>query len=247
MHYHLFITDTAEHKFWWTNLSKEDVIRDALIPFINGQVVPWTFEGEDILLNMKTVNIFRIYKSRKMLSDETDDLPDFNTKGCKLCIGDLTREVRKMQTSESLSSLLQISFSKPKNQVFVIMQFGNKLLDSAYEGVIKPLIEKYGMNSLRIDEIQDSGTISEQILEAIAASKIIVADLSGERPNCYYETGFAHAIGKEIILSVNRKDNVHFDLAGFRFIVWETEAELRKRLEERLRAITERRKKKVKY
>jgi hypothetical protein len=61
-----------------------------------------------------------------------------------------------------------------------------------------------------------------------------LADLSGERPNCYYECGFAHALGKEIILTVAAKEPVHFDMAGYRFLVWETEAELRRRLKERL-------------
>ena len=88
---------------------------------------------------------------------------------------------------------------------------------------------------LRIDEIQDSGSITDQVLQAIASSKYILADLTGGRPNCYYETGFAHALGKEMILTIKKGDNIHFDLAGYRFMQWETEAELRRLLRERLK------------
>ena len=114
------------------------------------------------------------------------------------------------------------------------MKFGDEVLDSAYEGVIKPIGEQFGFNVLRVDEIKDSGNISQQILENIACSEIVLAELSGERPNCYYEAGFAHALGKEIIFSIKKGDDIHFDLAGYRFITWKTEAEFRRNLTTRL-------------
>jgi nucleoside 2-deoxyribosyltransferase len=126
------------------------------------------------------------------------------------------------------------------DQVFVVMQFGEKALDSAYEIIIKPLVSEFGLKALRIDEIQDSGKITDQILSEIARSRLVFCDLSGERPNCYYEAGFAHALGKEIVFAVRKDDAVHFDLAGYRFIVWETELELRDELKKRLVALRER-------
>jgi nucleoside 2-deoxyribosyltransferase len=117
------------------------------------------------------------------------------------------------------------------------MKFGDKFLDSAYFGVIKPTIEKYGFKPLRIDEVQDSGRITDQVLEGIATSKYIFADLTGERPNCYYEVGFAHAIGKEMILAIKKGNRIHFDLADYRFIEWETELELREALCKRFSTI----------
>ena len=96
--------------------------------------------------------------------------------------------------------------------------------------MIKPVIEEYGLRALRVDEIQDSGRITDQILENIATSKYVFAELTGERPNCYYECGFAHALGKELILAIKTLNQVHFDLAGYRFIQWETELDLRRKL-----------------
>lgn len=75
------------------------------------------------------------------------------------------------------------------------------------------------------------------MLEQIAESKYVVCDLTGARPNCYYETGFAHALGKDVILLANKKEKIHFDLAGHRFIQWSTEEDLRKKLRERLTAL----------
>ena len=117
------------------------------------------------------------------------------------------------------------------------MKFDDKILDSAYKGVINPMAAEFGLKSLRIDEIQDSGKITEQILTEIARSKVVLCDLSGERPNCYYEAGFAHALGKTMVFSIRKEDAIHFDLAGYRFIVWETELELRNTLRSRLDAL----------
>jgi hypothetical protein len=117
--------------------------------------------------------------------------------------------------------------------VFVVMQFGVPALDSAYQGVIKPVVEEFGFGCLRIDEVGDAGPISEQAEDAIASSEVVLCDLSGERPNCYYETGFAHALGRRLILSIRDADKRHFDLAGRRFIIWATEDDLRAKLRKR--------------
>jgi len=117
-----------------------------------------------------------------------------------------------------------------------VMKFGDEELDSMYEGVIKPLGREIGFDVLRIDEVQDSGNITDQVLEAIASSALIIADLSGERPNTYYEAGYAHALGKEIIFTIRQGDEIHFDLAGYRFVQWRTENDLRQKLLRRLEA-----------
>ena len=117
------------------------------------------------------------------------------------------------------------------------MKFGDDELDSAYEGVIRPVIEANDLKAVRIDEIQDSGRITDQVLEHIAESQFVLSDLSGERPNCYYETGFAHALGRKLILTIRSGDPIHFDLAGYRFIQWSTEADLRGKLRKRFASL----------
>ena len=131
---------------------------------------------------------------------------------------------------------LRSSIAKSR-QVFIIMKFGDKSLDSAYWGAIRPVIEKFGYTPLRINDIEDSGHITDQILEQIKRSEIVLADLTGERPNCYYEAGYAQASGKEMIFTVRKDFPLHFDLAGYRFINWETEEDLRQALTKRLEAI----------
>jgi hypothetical protein len=134
----------------------------------------------------------------------------------------------------------QISLSR---QVFVAMKFGDPVLDSAYEGVIRPVIEdEFKYTVLRVDEIQDSGKITDQILKELGKSEIVLVDLTGERPNCYYEAGYAHALEKKVIFTLKRGEKVHFDLSGYRYIEWSTEQELREQLRKRFQNIYRKRK-----
>jgi hypothetical protein len=148
-------------------------------------------------------------------------------------------ELKLQSATPESRSLLQQAITRPLNQIFVIMKFGDVHLDSAYQGAIKAVAEKeFGFRVLRADEIRDSGQIVNQVLENISRSKIVYAELSGERPNCYYEAGFAHALGKTIIFSIRKGEDIHFDLAGYRFIKWQSEEDLRQQLRRHLESYT---------
>lgn len=123
--------------------------------------------------------------------------------------------------------------------VFVSMMLGNKNLDKVYHEVIEEVIEKFGHQALRIDEIQTSGLIINDIQDGIAKCDIFLADLTGERPNCYYETGIAHALGKPVILTIRRRNKIHFDLAGYRFIQWTKPDGLRRELRKRFKQLAQ--------
>jgi len=229
----------------FTNESEEYVLKNLLVPFINGQVLASDFNSDKkrkILINMKSSITMSIFRTEEEIP-ATDFVPVSGVKDVSDkfksfdCTSEFVEKVREIQAAPAMRSLLQIAFQPPEQQIFVIMKFGDKQLDSAYEGVIKPLSQEFGFRVIRIDEIQDSGKINDQILENIAKSRLIVSDLSGGRPNCYYETGFAHALGKDIVLTIHKGSDIHFDLSTHRFIQWETENELRTALKTRFISI----------
>jgi len=153
------------------------------------------------------------------------------------CTHELIKEIRFDKATQQAKSLMEKLMLPPKHQIFVIMKLKNEELDSVYKGVIRPLGEEFGYHMLRIDEIEDSGMITAQIIESIAESEIVLSELTGERPNCYYETGVAYATGRELILTIKEGEKTHFDLAVHRFIKWRTENHLRTQLRQRLKAI----------
>jgi hypothetical protein len=231
----------------WYNWGEDKIVDELVLPFINGQVIILksgsASNAQGKLFNMKNATFLRIYRTAEKVQATpeksiVEQIKDTEFQGND-CTKDILNKVQKSSSSEPTTSLLQKAFKPPKPQVFVVMKFGDEIMDSAYKSVYKPCIKKLNLTCIRIDEIPDSGKISDQILETIAESKYIIADLTGSRPNCYYEAGFAHALGKEIILTIRDGEAAHFDLQGHRFIQWKTESDLKKKLNLRLKSLEE--------
>ena len=91
-----------------------------------------------------------------------------------------------------------------------------------------------GFRAERVDRISSDSTIDRKIINNLKKAEIIVADLSFERPNCYYELGYARAIGKKIITIASKGSKVHFDVEHYDCLRFtsgeELEGELQKKL-----------------
>ena len=77
----------------------------------------------------------------------------------------------------------------------------------------------------------------EKIYESIINARVIVAEVTAQNLNVYYEVGYAHALNKPTILITKRIDTAPFDLKGYNHIVYKDIRDLRSKLENRLKAI----------
>ena len=108
---------------------------------------------------------------------------------------------------------------QPKPFVFVLMPFASEF-DDIYRYGIKEACEKAGTYAERVDEQIFQGSILERIYNQIAKANIIIADMTGRNPNVFYETGYAHALGKPTILLTQNSDDIPFDLKHHYHIVY---------------------------
>ena len=109
-------------------------------------------------------------------------------------------------------------------RAFFIMAFGRPDLERVWTEAYEPIANSLGFEAVRIDE-RDNGKVKiDQIINEIStASDIIVGDLTYERPNCYFELGYARAARKEDeILFCARKD--HIDHSQYRPKVFSSES-----------------------
>lgn len=83
---------------------------------------------------------------------------------------------------------------------------------------VDPAAKKYGFPVYRIDEIPFSSAVIEGTRESIAGADFVIADLTGSRPSCYYEVGYAHALGRPVILMIKDTEEPAFDVAGLHFL-----------------------------
>jgi hypothetical protein len=125
--------------------------------------------------------------------------------------------------------------TKPKPFVFVLMPFEPGFRD-IYEFGIKGAAADVGAYAERLDEQIFTEGILERIFNQINKADVVVADMTGRNPNVFYEVGYAHALGKIVLLLTQSADDIPFDLKHHQHIVYEGSIEtLRVVLAQRLK------------
>jgi len=107
----------------------------------------------------------------------------------------------------------------PKPFVFVIMPF-SKEFDDVYHVAIKDACTAAGAYCERLDEQIFDESMLERIYNQIAKADVLIGDMSGRNPNVFYEVGYAHALGKRVILITQNADDIPFDLKHHFHIVY---------------------------
>ncbi len=129
------------------------------------------------------------------------------------------------------------AYSAP-NTAFILMAMDKSKPDlEDTNETIKEVCRKFGIEAKRADDFEHSERITDVILNEISSSEFIIADLTGERPNVYYEIGFAHALGKRPILYRKENTKLHFDLSVHNVPEYKNNKELKELLSNRLEAI----------
>lgn len=121
--------------------------------------------------------------------------------------------------------------------VFIAMSFA-EALEPAYSHGIEPGIREAGYEPMLIKEVEHNDKICDRIVAEIRRSRFLIADVTTQRPNVYFEAGFAMGLGMPVIWTCRKDDlsNIQFDTRQYNHILWETPGELRDRLRDRILA-----------
>lgn len=103
---------------------------------------------------------------------------------------------------------------------------------------IKEVFEEFGIEAVTANEIEHEEAITDRIMSEIEAGEFLIADLTYERPNVYYEIGHAHALNKRVILVRKKGTTLHFDVAHRNCPEYENATGLKTLLRRRLEVIT---------
>ena len=125
-----------------------------------------------------------------------------------------------------------IPASTPESICFVISPIGKEGTDiysdfkEVLDYIIKPAFEESGYSHkvIRADEIDRSGSFIKDILESIYSAHIVIADLTGQNPNVFYELGVRHSLRPRTILIARNLDDIPSDLREYRTIIYDTTA-----------------------
>jgi TIR domain len=115
--------------------------------------------------------------------------------------------------------------------VFVVTSFRSDM-EPAFEA-IKCAAQQVGLRAERVKDIGGDYRITEKMIEMIHRAYLIVADLTHERPNVYFELGYARGIGKRVVTIRREGTEVHFDVYDWQHISYIDSRPLEKSLVER--------------
>lgn len=102
---------------------------------------------------------------------------------------------------------------------FVLMPF-RKEFDDVYKFGIKEPASQLDILAERVDEQIYTEGILERIYRQIDIADIVIADMTGQNPNVFYEVGYAHAKNKLCILLTSNSTDIPFDLKYRRHVVY---------------------------
>src|SRR5262245_3227227 len=103
---------------------------------------------------------------------------------------------------------------------FVAMPFGSKpgpdggLIDfnRVYREYIAPALEAAGLEAFRADEEVRGGDIRKDMFQELLVADLVVADLTIDNPNVWYELGVRHALRSRGIVLVSAQHTTAFDV-----------------------------------
>jgi len=140
---------------------------------------------------------------------------------------------RLMESREAPGNVPEPASQHPK--CFIVMPFGVQDLEDLYSEFILPVLADCRLDCARGDDIFGSNVVMDDVKAAIAKADLVIADLSGQNPNVFYEVGIAHTLGKPVLLLSQSIEDVPFDLRHRRVLPYEYTPIGCKRLVARLR------------
>ena len=94
-----------------------------------------------------------------------------------------------------------------RNYVFVVMAYGSRY--SVFEKIQRAVADELGYACIRADNMMTMGQLLlPQIQLLIDQAQLVVAEISENNPNVFYELGYADAIGKPILPLIQRNSEM---------------------------------------
>ena len=214
MPFHAIAVLSGDRQKTIPNRSEEQLLSEVVLPFVAGGVITakWGKKKQSY-----QVLELRIYETAEPWDKRTGALS--------------TLTKRKRNQYARFESRAQQLLGKGKPRVFVVMpiqgeKHGSQEQQRVYREyderfeTLETVVAKFGGVAIRIDKEHPLEDLVGRIKKEIRDAKFIIADLTDERPSCYFEAGFAEALPRPVIYVASKQSvntpgantKVHFDI-----------------------------------
>lgn len=214
MPFHAIATLSGGRQKTIPNRSEDQMLSEVVTPFVANGVITAKWGA--------TIQTYQVLELRIY---ETDQSWDKRTGA----LADLLKNKRNQ--ADRFISRAKRFLGANKSKVFIVMpiqgeQGGTqeeqriyKEYDDRFE-VIEKIVGKFGGVAIRIDKEHVLDDLVGRIKREIQECRFVIADLTDERPSCYFEVGYAEALGRPVIYAASKQSvakpgtntKIHFDV-----------------------------------
>jgi hypothetical protein len=85
-------------------------------------------------------------------------------------------------------------------------------VEAFFRNVVDPVVDRAGMRRVEIStDKSDYAFIDVGIFESLHFSSVAIVDVTGERPNCFIELGYALGTGNRVLVTAEEGTKLPFD------------------------------------
>ena len=214
MVYHAIAVLSGDRRKTLANRTEDQIFSEVVLPFVANGVITAKWGAKTQTYQVLELRIYRTQKSWHKPSGPLDDF----IKGQKNLFSRFEERAQKV-------------LGKGKQRVFVVMPIqGEKHGDQDQQRVyreyderfevIEKVVGDFDCVAIRIDKEHPIEDLVSRIKKEIRDAIFVVADLTDERPSCYFEAGYAEALQRSIIYVASKQSvlkpgtstKVHFDI-----------------------------------
>ncbi|MBF9045362.1 hypothetical protein HKCCE4037_18645 [Rhodobacterales bacterium HKCCE4037] len=178
---------------------------------------------DTLIVNMRDVGLLQTLAGAERIVSfdmRLDDLPS-NSEASKPHISAETDQPKSFSQPTAVITSTQADFETTAFYVSPIGQEGSdqrKHADLFSSSIVEPALHQSKLKLVRADQIDSPGVITRQILDYIIHSRLVIADLSFNNPNVFYELAIRHLMRKPTVQIIRASDRIPFDINQSRTI-----------------------------
>lgn len=113
-----------------------------------------------------------------------------------------------------------------KDYCFVAQPFDEGTFDDRYNDIIEPVVKSCGLECYRVDRDSSVEIPVNSMEERIAKASLVIAEITLDNPNVWYEVGYAFALGRPVIMvcSDERTPPYPFDIRHKSVLTYRTKS-----------------------
>lgn len=215
MYYHAIAILPGDRRKSLVNKTEQQMLYDIVLPFVSSGIIQAKWGAKTQSYQVLDLRVYRTPKAWDKKSGIT--------------LEEYTASVTNYFSR--LKKRAEVALGKKTHRVFIVMpiqgeKYGSQEEQRVYAEydkrfeVLEKSLAKYECVAIRIDKEHPLDDLVHRIKEEIRLAKFVIADLTDERPSCYFEVGFAEALRRPTIYVASKQSvtkpgtptKIHFDI-----------------------------------